>query len=157
MLMARHQPCSAGNKCWTTGITIVRLAWSTQKTQNVTFEIRDRIPAVEIHICEPHRQRKVLSCEHIVPVTLLQSHMHEGDEWPINTIGNLALLVRAGELRHNVQTFDVLLQDKRRRGEISEEERLRQQRITSVICCVLQVYCPAHSTRTVRRIPSGTL
>ena len=53
--------------------------------------------------------------------------MVEDDEWPINTIGNLALLERAGELRHNVQTFDVLLQDKRRRGEISEDERTRQQ------------------------------
>jgi hypothetical protein len=60
--------------------------------------------------------------EHIIPVALLQSHMVEGDEWPINTVGNLALLEQAGELRHNVQTFDVLLQDKRRRGEISAEE-----------------------------------
>ena len=52
--------------------------------------------------------------------------MKEGDEWPINTIGNLALLERAGELRHNVQTFDVLLQDKRRRGDINAEEHMTQ-------------------------------
>lgn len=64
--------------------------------------------------------------EHIIPVALLQSHMKEGDEWPINTIGNLALLDQAGELRHNVQTFDVLLQDKRRRGEINAEEQKSQ-------------------------------
>jgi len=64
--------------------------------------------------------------EHIIPVVLLQSHMVEGDEWPMNTIGNLALLERAGELRHNKQTFDVLLQDKRRRGEITPEEQSRQ-------------------------------
>ncbi len=64
--------------------------------------------------------------EHIIPVALLQSHMNDGDEWPINTIGNLALLQQAGELRHNVQTFDKLLQDKRRRGEITEGEQTLQ-------------------------------
>ena len=65
--------------------------------------------------------------EHIIPVALLQSQMDESDEWPMNTIGNLALLDRAGELRNNVQTFDVLLQDKRRRGEISAQEQSQQQ------------------------------
>lgn len=64
--------------------------------------------------------------EHIIPVALLQSHMMEGDEWPINTVGNLALLAQAGELRHNVQTYDALIRDKRRRGEISEAEAARQ-------------------------------
>ncbi len=64
--------------------------------------------------------------EHIIPVTLLQSHMAQDDEWPINSIANLALLERAGELRNNVQTFDVLLQDKRRRGEITKEQQARQ-------------------------------
>lgn len=78
--------------------------------------------------------------EHILPVSLLQSRMVEGDEWHINTIGNLALLAQAGELRHNVQTFDVLLQDKRRRGEISAEEQTRQLREYEQ-----QLLCPASS------------
>jgi len=76
--------------------------------------------------------------EHIIPVALLQSHMVEGDEWPINTIGNLALLEQAGELRHNVQTFDILLQDKRRRGEVTAEEHTRQ-----LLEYERQLQCPA--------------
>lgn len=76
--------------------------------------------------------------EHILPVALLQSNMVEDDEWPINTIGNLALLEKAGELRHNVQTFDKLLQDKRRRGEISADEQARQR-----IEYEKQLLCPA--------------
>lgn len=76
--------------------------------------------------------------EHIIPVAQLQSHMGEGDEWPINTIGNLALLKQAGELRHNVETFDVLLREKLRRGEISEEQRARQLRDYEE-----QLHCPA--------------
>lgn len=76
--------------------------------------------------------------EHIIPVALLQSHMREGDEWPINTIGNLALLEQAGELKTNVQTFDVMLQEKRRRGEISAEEYAQQ-----LIDYERQLNCPA--------------
>ncbi|MCY3832855.1 MAG: DUF262 domain-containing protein [Chloroflexi bacterium] len=76
--------------------------------------------------------------EHILPVALLQSQMVEGDEWPINTVGNLALLKQAGELRHNVQTFDVLLQDKRRRGEITQEEQARQ-----LLEYEIMLLCPA--------------
>lgn len=76
--------------------------------------------------------------EHIIPVTMLQSQMLDDDEWPINTIGNLALLGQAGELRHNVQTFDVLLRDKRRRGEISADEQARQ-----LLEYERQLQCPA--------------
>lgn len=82
---------------------------------------------------------KTYHVEHIVPVAQLQSHMVEGDEWPMNTIGNLALLEQAGELRHNVQTFDVLLQDKRRRGMISAEEQSRQ-----LVEYERKLRCPAH-------------
>lgn len=82
---------------------------------------------------------KTYHVEHIVPVAQLQSHMVEGNEWPMNTIGNLALLAHAGELRHNVQTFDVLLQDKRRRGMISVEELSRQ-----LVEYERKLHCPAH-------------
>ncbi len=82
---------------------------------------------------------KTYHVEHIVPVAQLQSHMVEGDEWPINTIANLALMERAGELRHNVQTFDVLLQDKRRRGEITEKEQNAK-----ILDYQQQLLCPAN-------------
>lgn len=70
---------------------------------------------------------KTYHVEHIIPVALLQSQMGENDEWPMNTIGNLALLDQAGELRNNVETFDVMLKDKRRSGEISAEEQAQLQ------------------------------
>ncbi len=76
--------------------------------------------------------------EHILPVSVLQNNMVEEEEWPINSIANLALLKIAGELRHNVQTFDVLLQDKRRRGEITEEQQARQ-----LLDYEEKLHCPA--------------
>ncbi len=77
--------------------------------------------------------------EHILPISVLQGNMVDGEEWPINSIGNLALMEQAGELRHNVQTFDVLLQDKRRRGEITEKEQTRQ-----ILDYQQQLLCPAN-------------
>ena len=70
---------------------------------------------------------KTYHVEHVIPVSILQSQMGESDEWPINTIGNLALLDQAGALRNNVQTYDVMLHDQRRRGEITAEEQTQQQ------------------------------
>ncbi len=98
-------------------------------TKDAKRHIRDSRPEyllLKYIFVERIAKAKSYHVEHIIPVTLLQSHMVEGDEWPINTIGNLALLEQAGELRNNVQTFDLLLQDKRRRGEITEEEQARQ-------------------------------
>lgn len=98
-------------------------------TKDAKRHIRDSRPEyLLLKYIFVHRLAKAKSyhVEHIIPVSLLQSHMVEGDEWPINTIGNLALLAQAGELRHNVQTFDTLLQDKRRRGDIDADEQARQ-------------------------------
>ena len=66
--------------------------------------------------------------EHIVPIALLQSHMSADDEWPINTVGNLALLSKAGELRANTQTFEVMLRDKRLQDKIGDAEQVYQLR-----------------------------
>lgn len=98
-------------------------------TKNAKRHIRDSRPEyllLKYIFVNSLAKAKSYHVEHIIPVALLQSNMSEVDEWPMNTIGNLALLAQAGELRHNVQTFDVLLQDKRRRGEISAEEQAHQ-------------------------------
>lgn len=110
-------------------------------TKNAKRHIRDSRPEyllLKYIFVERIAKAKSYHVEHIMPVSLLQSQMVEGDEWPINTLGNLALLERAGELRTNVQTFDVLLRDKRRRGDIAVEEHARQLRDYEV-----QLQCPA--------------
>ncbi len=73
-----------------------------------------------------------------MPASLLQAQMSKNEEWSINNISNLALLQRAGELKNNVQTFDVMLQDKLRPGEISAEEAKQQQ-----LDYEEQLLCPA--------------
>ncbi len=98
-------------------------------TKNTKRHIRDSRPEyllLKYIFLNRIAQAKSYHVEHIIPVVLLQSKMSEGDEWPINTIGNLALLKQAGELKNNVQTYDKLLQDKQRRGVISSEEQTRQ-------------------------------
>ena len=107
--------------------------YETHKTmahdKNKKRHIRDSRPEyllLKYVFVDKLAKAKSYHVEHIIPVVLLQSQMTDGDEWPINTVGNLALLAKAGELRHNVQTFDVLLRDKRRRGEISGDEAARQ-------------------------------
>lgn len=110
-------------------------------SKDVKRHIRDSRPEyllLKYIFVDKLAKAKSYHVEHIVPVASLQSRMKEGDEWAINTVGNLALLERAGELRHNVQTFDVLLLDKRRRGEISAEEQARQ-----LIDYESQLQCPA--------------
>ncbi len=110
-------------------------------TKDAKRHIRDSRPEyllLKYIFVERIASAKSYHVEHIIPVALLQSHMVEGDEWPINTIGNLALLEQAGELRTNVHTFDVLLQDKRRRGEISKEEQASQ-----LLEYEWQLQCPA--------------
>ncbi len=100
-------------------------------TKGAKRHIRDSRPEyllLKYIFVEAIEKAKSYHVEHIVPVEVLQSQMGEDDKWPINTIGNLALLERAGELRSNVQTFAVMLQDKRRRGEISGEEQASQLR-----------------------------
>ena len=82
---------------------------------------------------------KTYHVEHIVPLKLLQDHMNPADEWPINTIGNLALLEQAGALKTNVQTFDVMLSEQRRRGEITEEEHAERHKSYEH-----QLLCPAN-------------
>ena len=69
---------------------------------------------------------KTYHVEHIMPVKQLQSAMDANEEWPINTIGNLALLDKAGELRDNLVPYDSLLQDKVVRGLMTAEERDEQ-------------------------------
>ena len=66
--------------------------------------------------------------EHIMPVKQLQAAMEGEDAWPINTIGNLALLDRAGELRDNLVPYVSLLQDKVVRGLLTADERDEQVR-----------------------------
>ena len=109
-------------------------------TRDAKRHIRDSRPEyllLKYVFVERIANAKSYHVEHIIPVTLLQSQMMEDEEWPINTIGNLALLEKAGALRNNVQTFDMLLKDKRRRGEISEEEQSRQLKEYE-----LQLKCP---------------
>ena len=74
--------------------------------------------------------------EHIVPVARLQSQMSAQDEWHINTIGNLALLPKAGEFRHNVDTYDVMLRDQLATGAITLEQRdaLQSQYERQLLC-----------------------
>ena len=60
--------------------------------------------------------------EHIVPVDNLKARMLKGEEWPINTIGNLALLIRAGEFKDNFHTFDEMLRLKQQDDEITDEQ-----------------------------------
>ena len=110
-------------------------------TKDAKRHIRDSRPEyllLKYVFVDKLAKAKSYHVEHIIPVALLQSNMREGDEWPINTVGNLALLANAGELRHNVQTFDMLLQDKRRRGEITEDEQARQLKDYES-----QLHCPA--------------
>ena len=97
--------------------------------KNAKRHIRDSRPEylfLKFVFASAMQNAKSYHVEHIVPVALLQSRMKAGEEWHINTVGNLALLQQAGELRHNVQTFDVLLREKRRRGDITAEEQARQ-------------------------------
>lgn len=65
---------------------------------------------------------KTFHIEHIIPIRNLQDRMTKGEQWPINTIGNIALLPRAGELKDNTHTYDKLLQAKRANCEISAEQ-----------------------------------
>ena len=103
--------------------------------------IRDSRPEyllLKYIFAEKMANTKSYHVEHIFPVALLQSHMENADEWPINTVGNLALLKQAGDLKANVQTFDVMLQEKRRRGEITAEEQTQQ-----LLDYERQLHCPA--------------
>ena len=69
---------------------------------------------------------KTYHVEHIIPVVNLQGRMQKDEEWHINTIGNLALLAKAGEFRDNFHTFDDMLAAKLDRGEISAEQHSAQ-------------------------------
>ena len=60
--------------------------------------------------------------EHIVPVDNLKARMQTGEEWHINTVGNLALLQKAGEFRDNFHTFNEMLRLQRQDGEITDEQ-----------------------------------
>ncbi len=60
--------------------------------------------------------------EHIVPVDNIKARMQQGEEWPMNTVGNLALLKIAGEFKDNFHTFDEMLRLKRQSGEITTEQ-----------------------------------
>lgn len=83
---------------------------------------------------------KTYHVEHIIPVALLQSRMDASDEWPMNTIGNLALIKQAGELKNNVETFTVMLHEKRRRGEINDENYAQSLRdYESGLLCPAQI------------------
>ena len=65
---------------------------------------------------------KTFHVEHIVPVDNLKARMQPGEEWPMNTIGNLALLQKAGEFKDNYHTYDEMLRLKRQSGEITDEQ-----------------------------------
>lgn len=60
--------------------------------------------------------------EHIVPVDNLKARMQHGEDWPMNTVGNLALLQKAGEFKDNFHTFDEMLRLKHESGEVSDEQ-----------------------------------
>ena len=100
-------------------------------TKDTKRHIRDSRPEyllLKYIFADSMASAKSYHVEHIVPVALLQSRMGATDEWPINTVGNLALLKQAGDLRSNTQTFDIMLQEQRRRGEISAEEQQQKLR-----------------------------
>ncbi|MDE2859098.1 MAG: DUF262 domain-containing protein [Chloroflexota bacterium] len=111
-------------------------------SKNSKRHIRDSRPEyllLKYIFAERMATTKTYHVEHIIPVALLQSHMEETDEWPINTIGNLALLEQAGDLKANVQTYDVMLSEQRRRGDITaEQQEDRLQFYES------QLLCPAN-------------
>ncbi len=60
--------------------------------------------------------------EHIVPIANLHARMDNDEEWPVNSIGNMALLPKAGEFKDNYLTFDDMLRAKLNHGEISLQE-----------------------------------
>ncbi len=94
-------------------------------TKDTKRHIRDSRPEyllLKYIFVDRMKNAKTYHVEHIIPVTQLQSAMNEGDAWPINTIGNLALLEKAGDLKKNEQPYDTMLQDKLQRGEITEAE-----------------------------------
>jgi len=100
-------------------------------TKEAKRHIRDSRPEyllLKYIFAEAMKSAKTYHVEHIMPVSLLQSRMKASDEWPINTIGNLALLKQAGQLRNNHETYIVMLQEQRRRGKISAAEQERQAR-----------------------------
>ncbi len=66
---------------------------------------------------------KTFHIEHIVPIENLQAQIQGDDEWPINTIGNLALLPEAGEFKNNFLTYVDMLQAKQENGDISAEQQ----------------------------------
>ncbi len=58
--------------------------------------------------------------EHILPVDNLKARMQKGEEWPMNTVSNLALLQKAGDFKDNFHTFDEMLRLKLQSGDISD-------------------------------------
>lgn len=65
--------------------------------------------------------------EHIIPTSYLQAAMQKDDEWPINSICNLALLNRAGDLKDNHLPYTIMLKNRLQNGEVTSEQFLTQQ------------------------------
>lgn len=74
--------------------------------------------------------------EHIIPTSFLQAAMNSGEEWPISSVCNLALLSRAGDLKDNDQPYTQMLQHRLSQGEITVEQYHQQQvnYATQMIC-----------------------
>ncbi len=65
---------------------------------------------------------KAYHLEHIIPVAQLQEAKDKDARWPINTIGNLALLEAGRNLEKSDKTFLEFLKKKQAKGELTEDE-----------------------------------
>ncbi len=84
------------------------------------------------------QQTENFHIEHIMPISYLQQNMADDETWPINTIGNLALMERAGELKNNTVPYTLMLWQKRQLDEITADQFNYQLREYTE-----QLMCPA--------------
>ena len=106
-------------------------AWFLDKQMHLLHTgryIRDQNPEIlllkyiYVHKLSDVKNAQDYQIEHIIPINQFQSLMDKTEKWPINSIGNLALLEKGKNLRKGSLTFDEYLRKLRDDGKITYQQ-----------------------------------